>query len=145
MFKSAEEREAERREKEAADAQAVLAREEQARVAAEAKAAAAYAASPAGLAVAAKRAEERYFEIQLEVGAHRGTASFGSVSGDWQPGSSARVLADIEKAGWALQHAGYFYMLTGESSTQQIFGSGQNTAMSGTTVGVYLFRNTDSP
>jgi hypothetical protein len=33
-------------------------------------------------------------------------------------------------------------MITGESSTARVFAGGDNTAVSGTTVGVYLFRNT---
>jgi hypothetical protein len=48
----------------------------------------------------------------------------------------------IEQLGWRLEHAGYFFMITGESSTARVFASGDNTAVSGTTVGVYLFRNT---
>jgi hypothetical protein len=39
------------------------------------------------------------------------------------------------------EHAGYFFMITGESSTQRVFATGDNTAVSGVTVGVYLFRN----
>jgi hypothetical protein len=55
---------------------------------------------------------------------------------------SARTLGEIEKLGWRLEHAGYFFMITGESSTQRVFASGDNTAVSGAAVGVYLFRNT---
>jgi hypothetical protein len=33
-------------------------------------------------------------------------------------------------------------MITGETSTARVFVSGDNTAVSGVTVGVYLFRNT---
>jgi len=32
-------------------------------------------------------------------------------------------------------------MITGETSTQRIFVSGEATAVSGVTIGVYLFRN----
>ena len=42
----------------------------------------------------------------------------------------------------AEEHAGYFFMITGETSTARVFVSGDNTAVSGVTVGVYLFRNT---
>ena len=35
-------------------------------------------------------------------------------------------------------------MITGESSSDRILGTGQNTAVSGETVGIYLFRNTDT-
>jgi len=33
-------------------------------------------------------------------------------------------------------------MITGETSTQRMFVSGEATAVSGVTIGVYLFRNT---
>ena len=36
-------------------------------------------------------------------------------------------------------------MITGETSTNRTFVSGEATAVSGTTVGVYLFRNTALP
>jgi hypothetical protein len=56
--------------------------------------------------------------------------------------SSARTLGEIERLGWRLEHVGYFFMITGETSTARVFVSGDNTAVSGVTVGVYLFRNT---
>lgn len=93
-------------------------------------------------ATAAKQAGDAFFEIQLEVGAHLGYASFGTASGEKSYGSSGRTLGEIEAVGWRLDNVGYYFMLTGETSTAQFFGSGQNTAVSGVTVGVYLFRNT---
>jgi hypothetical protein len=36
-------------------------------------------------------------------------------------------------------------MMTGETSTARVFVSGEATAISGVTVGVYLFRNTAPP
>jgi hypothetical protein len=52
--------------------------------------------------------------------------------------------------GWRLEHTGYYFMITGETSTDRMFVSGEATAISGITMGVYLFRNTalavsDSP
>jgi hypothetical protein len=41
-----------------------------------------------------------------------------------------------------------YFMVTGETSTARVFLSGEATAISGVTIGVYLFRNTalhDSP
>ena len=43
--------------------------------------------------------------------------------------------------GWRLEHASYFFMITGETSTARVFASGEATAVSGVTVDVYLFRN----
>ncbi len=36
-------------------------------------------------------------------------------------------------------------MVTGETSTSRVFVTGEATAVSGVTVGVYLFRNTALP
>ncbi len=59
--------------------------------------------------------------------------------------SSAATLGEIEKLGWHLEHAGYYFMVTGETSTSRVFVTGEATAVSGVTVGVYLFRNTALP
>jgi hypothetical protein len=59
--------------------------------------------------------------------------------------SSAITLGEIEKVGWRLEHAGYHFMITGETSTSRVFLSGEATAISGVTIGVYLFRNTALP
>ena len=141
MFKSAEEREAERREREAEEARAQAARAEQARVAEEQRNRAAFAATPVGAATLAKEAGQPFFEVQLEVGGHTGSAGFGSIDGRRTTSSSAATIGEIEKLGWRLEHAGYYFMITGETSTDRVFMSGEATAVSGVTIGVYLFRN----
>lgn len=141
MFKSAEEREGERREREAEEARAQAARAEQARVAEEQRNRAAFAATPVGAATLAKEAGQPFFEVQLEVGGHTGSAGFGSIDGRRTTSSSAATIGEIEKLGWRLKHAGYYFMITGETSTDRVFISGQATAVSGVTIGVYLFRN----
>jgi hypothetical protein len=78
VFKSSEEREAARREREAAEAQAEAERAEQARLAAEERQRAQWLASPLGAATAAMEAGQTFFEIQLQVGAHTGSAGFGT-------------------------------------------------------------------
>jgi hypothetical protein len=87
-------------------------------------------------------AGEAFFEIQLTVGSHVGSAGFGSTDGHHRVSSSASTLGEIESLGWRLEHAGYLFMITGETSTARVFVSGDNTAVTGVTVGVYLFRNT---
>jgi hypothetical protein len=137
MFKSAEEREAARREREAEqDAWAEQAREAEEELRREE-----FLATPYGAAKAAMEAGEAFFEIQLKVGSRVGSAGFGSIDGRHSVSSSASTLGVIEQLGWRLEHAGYFFMITGESSTQRVFATGDNTAVSGVTVGVYLFRN----
>lgn len=141
MFKSAEERAAERREREAEDARLEVARAEQARAAEEQRKREAFLATPVGSAIAAREAGQRFFEVQLEVGAHTGSAGFGSTDGRRTTLSSAATLGEIEKVGWHLEHASYYFMITGETSTSRVLVSGQATAVSGVTIGVYLFRN----
>ena len=143
MFKSAEEKEAERLEREAEEARVAAAEAERARAEEEARQRAAWLASPVGAATAAKEAEERFLELQLPVGGHLGQASWGMASGERKADSSAAILGQIEKVGWRLEHASYVFMVTGQSSTERMFLTGQETAVSGVTVGVYLFRNVD--
>ncbi len=79
MFKNAEERAAQRREREAEQARAQAALAEQARVAEEQRKRDAFLATPVGAATAAREAGQTFFEIQLEVGGHTGSAGFGSL------------------------------------------------------------------
>jgi hypothetical protein len=142
VFKSAEEREAERRERQAEQARAEAARAEQARAAEEQRKRDVFMATPVGAATIAMEEGQPFFEVQLEVGGHTGSASFGSAEGRRTTSSSAAVLGEIEKLGWRLEHVSYYFMVTGETSTDRIFLSGEATAVSGVTIGAYLFRNT---
>jgi hypothetical protein len=145
VFKSAEEREAERREREAGQARAQAAAAEQARLAEEQRQRDAFLATPVGAATAAREAGQPFFEVQLEVAGHAGRAGFGSIDGRRSTSSSAATLGEIEKLGWRLEHVGYYFMITGETSTDRVFVTGQATAVSGVTIGVYLFRNNSLP
>jgi len=81
MFKSAEERAAERRERGAEEARAQEAEAERARAAEEQRRREAFLATPVGAATAAKEAGQPFFEVQLDVGAHIGSAGWGSLVG----------------------------------------------------------------
>lgn len=140
MFKSSEEREAERKEREAAVAKEEAEQAERAAAAETQRRRAAFLATPVGSATAAKEAGQRFFEVQLEVGGHEGSAGFGSTTSRRSTVSSAVTLEEIEKLGWHLEHASYFFMITRESSTDRFMSTGQSTAVSGVTIGVYLFR-----
>jgi hypothetical protein len=135
VFRSADERAADRRDRETA-------RAEQAQAAEEQRKRDAFLATPVGAATAAKEAGQQFFEIQLEVGGHLGTSGFGSTDGQRSTSSSAAILGEIESVGWRLEHVGYFYMITSETSSDRMFLTGQATAVSGVTIGVYLFRST---
>jgi hypothetical protein len=141
MFKSSEEKEAERKEREADKAREEAAAAQRAKDAEEQRKRAAFLATPVGAATTAKEAGHRFFEAQLQVGGHEGTAGFGSTTSRRTAASSAVTLEEIEKLGWRLEHASYFFMITRESSTDHFMVSGQDTAISGVTMGVYLFRN----
>ncbi len=80
--------------------------------------------------------------MQLELGKHTGSANFGTAEGRRTTSSSAATLGEIEKLGWHLEHAGYYFMITSESSSDRMFATGEATAVNGITIGVYLFRNT---
>ena len=79
MFKSAEEREAARREREAEEAREKASRAELAREAEEERRREEFLATPYGAAKAAMDAGEAFFEIQLIVGGHVGTAEPGGL------------------------------------------------------------------
>ena len=140
MFKSAEEKEVERQQREAALARDKAAQDVLRREAAAESRRQAFLASPVGAATAARDAGERFFELQHDVRSQQGQASFGGVTSTGSVTSSATVLAEIEALGWHLEHASYYFAVTGQSSTEKVFLSGENTAVTGVTVGAYLFR-----
>lgn len=101
-------------------------------------------ATPEEQALAAYEAGEGFLELQMEVGASlRRTPT-------WRPGENHRVsehttdptgtLEAIEAIGWHLEHVGYVFVVTGQNSVDRALSSGQETAVSGKTVGIYLFR-----
>jgi hypothetical protein len=53
----------------------------------------------------------------------------------------AGTLAAIEAVGWHLENVGYVFVVTSESSRDKFLATGQQVAVSGETVGIYLFRN----
>jgi hypothetical protein len=144
VFKSAEEKEVERQQRAAELARQKAAQDQRRREAAAESQRRAFLASPVGAATAARDAGERFFELQLEVRSQQGQASFGGVTSTGSVTSSATVLAEIEALGWRLEHASYYFAVTGQSSTEKVFLSGENTAVTGVTVGAYLFRRSET-
>jgi hypothetical protein len=113
----------------------------------EAEAQQAFWASPVGQATAAKQEGQGFFEIQLPVGSsQRDSTIFGgnnTTLNKIKTNSHAGTLAAIENVGWRLEHLGYVFMVTSESSRDKFMASGQQVAVSGQTIGIYLFRNID--
>ena len=103
----------------------------------------AWLASPVGLATTAKEQGNGFFELELEIGSSSRSVTFGSGDfGSHKKQDFTGLLSQIESVGWHLEHVGYYFMVTGESSRDKFLASGQNVAVNGKTMGVYLFRNT---
>jgi hypothetical protein len=143
--RSIEEKEAARAEKERVRAD--RARQEAERLAAERAAAehARYLASPVGRATMAKQDGARFFEVKLVVSTTEGSTSW--ISGESSATSSIThtdTLGEIEDVGWRLEHVGYVFIVTSESTRERGFSTGENVAVNGQTMGIYLFRNADA-
>ena len=98
--------------------------------------------SPVGEARTARSRGQGFFEIQLDVGESVRDVSFGSADhavSDTRT-SHPDLLSAIESEGWTLHTASYVFIPTGESTRDKILGTGQSVAISGRTVGIYLFR-----
>lgn len=152
--KSAEEREEAARRKtaqrEMAETAKALADTARAKADAEKQAAsqeAAFRKTPVGLATTAKERDEGFFEIQLTVGSSRRDSTVWGTNttslGRNKTRTYTGLLSEIEAVGWRLEHVGYVFIVTAESSRDKFLASGQQTAVSGETVGIYLFRNAD--
>jgi len=101
---------------------------------------------PAALVQAreARRRGARFVEVQLEVGKSSRDVSFGAAdSGARTEADHGEILAAIEAEGWRLEHVGYVFVATGQSTRQKVFGTGESVAVSGVTLGIYLFRALD--
>ena len=98
--------------------------------------------TPLGLATTAKEEGNGFFEIELEIGSSKRNVAFGSADfGSHKKSDFTGLLSQIEDIGWRLEHVGYYFMITGETSRDKFLASGQHTAVNGKTMGVYLFRN----
>lgn len=99
--------------------------------------------TPIGQASIAFENGNGFFEIELEINFSVRQVAFGMA--DFKMAGKKRdftgLLSEIESVGWRLEHVGYYFMITGESSRDKFMASGQSTAVSGKTMGVYLFRN----
>lgn len=139
FFKSEEERAQAAAERAAQEAEEEAARQEKLQERARIE----WLATPIGQATAALQAGQRFLEVQLSVGRQEREAMWGMRDYDAQDQviSSAAVLGEIEALGWRLEHAGYIFRVSGESSSSRMFVSGEQTSVSGETVGIYLFRN----
>jgi hypothetical protein len=134
-------------EKAAEKAAAEQARAQAAAADAAAREQAAFLASPVGQATAAYEANQGFLEIQLLVGSSQRDdtlwASDPNAPGRLQVHTHAGTLSAIEAVGWRLEHAGYIFMITGENSRDNFLSTGERTAVTGHTIGIYLFRRAE--
>lgn len=101
--------------------------------------------SPAGRARNAHQQGQKYFQISIPIDnvgrdalAVLGHSMVTKVKyvGD----AIGIILGDIEKEGWVLFDAGFVFRQTRQDSRDKFLVSGQQVAISGETVGIYLFK-----
>ena len=129
-------------EEKAAEAQAKERERELKRQAAEE---AAFNASPPGQARLARQTGQRFFQLVLPI---------ENVDRSWLAKIShemntrvketndvvGAVLTAVEDEGWELVEAGYVFRETGGASRDKLLASGQQIAVIGDTLGIYLFK-----
>jgi hypothetical protein len=101
-----------------------------------------FAASPPGRARAAKTAGSKIFQIDVPLSQTTGRteAMVGAFANSTETLDCSNVIQSIEEEGWRLEHVGYVYRITGSVSRDKFLASGQQEAVSGEIVGIYIFR-----
>ena len=101
--------------------------------------------SPAEQARAARAAGARIFQIVLLVSDTAGfVVELSGTTTSTRTVAQTGVLEAIEAGGWRLEHVGYVYRVISTVSRDKLFSSGQQEAVTGELVGIYLFRAVDS-
>lgn len=111
---------------------------------AELKARKEFAQTPAGRARKARRAGAKIFQVDVPISytVGRTVAMLGAYASSTNTLDQANTIETIEAEGWKLEHVGYIYRITGSVSRDRFMASGQQEAMHGEIVGIYLFRAT---
>lgn len=100
--------------------------------------------SPRGVARRARRAGRKIFQIELPVSRTTGEVyAFVGARVATSTLAADASLDGIEAEGWTLVHAGYAYRPLSVSTRDKFIFSGQQEAMTGELVGVYVFRAAD--
>lgn len=97
--------------------------------------------TPAGQARTAREKGQQIFQIVLPLS--KTTANVVSMVGAFthtENSEHASVLDSIEAEGWRLEHVGYVYQTKRIFSRDKFLSSGQEEAIEGETLGIYLFR-----
>lgn len=94
---------------------------------------------------AALAAGSKLFQIALPLSQTAATVvAMSHASVHTRTTEHASMLDAIEAEGWRLEHANYVYRVTGSVSRDKFLSSGQQEAVSGEIIGVYLFRRVPS-
>jgi hypothetical protein len=97
------------------------------------------------LARASREAGARLFQIAIPLSQTEGFAvNLSRAVTTTTTTEHGSVLEAIEAEGWRLENANYVYRITGSVSRDKWLSSGQQEAVSGEIVGVYLFRRTSA-
>jgi hypothetical protein len=98
-------------------------------------------ASPPGRARAAAAAGAKLFQLELTLAQSTAVVvPMMTASTATARHQHANTLDAIEAEGWHLEHADYVFMMTGTESRDKFLASGQQTAVSGEVLGIYIFR-----
>lgn len=98
-------------------------------------------ADPVGQARAAKAAGARLLQISLSLSQTTGHAvAMTGTNATTTSTQHTSTLEAIEAEGWRLEHAAYVYRVTGSVSRDKFLSSGQQEAVHGEVLGVYIFR-----
>ena len=120
-----------------------------------------WATTDHGRAKLAHDAGEMFFQIQRVVSKTRGALMIGALTQEVKGPSGfdrlfnklvgarndlpiTQTLAVVEHLGWRLMDVGYVYRQTAAESRDYLLRSGQDVAMSGELVAIYLFRRIGS-
>jgi hypothetical protein len=105
-----------------------------------------FAKTPAGQAHAAREAGLKIFQISVPLSETTGytLAMQGAYARSSEARDYAGVIQSIEEQGWHLEHVGYVFRHTGSVSRDKFFSSGQQEAVTGQVIGIYLFRAVDA-
>jgi len=100
-----------------------------------------FAKTPAGQARAARSAGSRTFQLSLPLSETTGhievmTRAYATTTST----QHSTTIDSVEAEGWRLEHAGYVYRVTGSVSRDKFLSSGQQEAVNGEIVGIYIFR-----
>jgi hypothetical protein len=148
LRRTAEEKETRKEEKEREKAEKHVQKEREAEERLRAAEKAAFDASPPGQARLAKKAGQRFFQtvIPIENVDRTLLAKFSHEMQTRVKDTSdvvGALLTAIEAEGWELFQAGYVFRETGGASRDKFLASGQQIAVMGDTLGIYLFRSRD--